>query len=90
MIIDHRRIVCAAIRNENGAIICSPRHFDKLMREQIQASTEEFPPSSEQGFVDQFGNFINREKALKIAILKEQIIRNCGGDDKELFSENLY
>ena len=31
-----RVVVCAAIRNSSGVIICSARHFDALMHRQIQ------------------------------------------------------
>ena len=85
-----QRIVCAAIKNDYGSIICGPRHWDMTMRKQLELSGERFPASSEQGFVDQHGNFLSRQEALKIAKANGQIIRRCGGDDTGLFSENLY
>ena len=48
---------------------------------------------SEQGFVDRFGKFHNREEAWKIAEPAGQIRRRVGGDTINggtLFSENLY
>jgi hypothetical protein len=45
---------------------------------------------AQQGFVDQFGAFHSRESALNIATKAGQIFRRCGGDEKQLFSENLY
>ena len=48
---------------------------------------------SEQGFIDRFGKFHNREEAWKIAEPAGQIRRRVGGDTINggtLFSENLY
>lgn len=45
---------------------------------------------TEQGFIDQHGNFYSREEAWKIAQANGQIIRRVGGDEGRLFSENLY
>lgn len=84
-----RRIVCAAIRQANGFVICGVRHFDTVMREQIQHSDLDWS-RAEQGFMDQRGMFLNRKQALGVAEEANQIIRRCGGDDTELFSENLY
>lgn len=85
-----RRVVCAAIRDENGIIICGPRHFDHIMHVQIAAHPEGSWNLAEQGFVDQFGEWLTREEALTVALEAHQIVRRCGGDDCELFSENLY
>ena len=86
-----RRVVCAAIRNNDGDIICGPRHFDKIMHRLISASRKRDAwKMAEQGFVDQRGDWLTREEALHIALANGQIIRRCGGDDHELFSENLY
>ena len=88
-----KRIVCAALRKD-GDIIIGPRHFDATMRRQIEDYSEDYCigywKSAEQGFIDQFGNFHSREDALIIAIAAGQILRRCGGDTRELFSENLY
>lgn len=85
-----QRIVCAAIRHPNGSVICGPRHFDMLMRIQVKESPHGGWGHAEQGFVDQCGVFLNRKQALGVAEEAGQIIRRCGGDDTELFSENLY
>lgn len=84
-----QRIVCAAIRNDVYDIICSPRHWDSLMRVQVSLSSGKWD-MAEQGFVDQHGEFLTREQAFKVATEAGQIIRRCGGDDGKLFSENLY
>lgn len=86
-----RRVVCAANRL-GGDIICAPRHFDPTMRAQIRvhpAGVQAWA-ASEQGFVDQWGAFMGREEALEVARAAGQILRRCGGDETQLFSENLY
>ena len=88
-------VVCAACRF-NGVILCGARHFDNVMLSQIDHMVEGTKPSKpdehwEQGFIDQFGDFLTREEAM--AIVKENgqpfnIERNRG--DTVLFSEGLY
>lgn len=86
-----RRVVCAALRDKQGRIIAGPRHFDQIMHEQIRArALPNAWKTSEQGFIDQHGVFLTREEALAVAVMAEQIVRRCGGDDDKLFSENLY
>jgi acyl carrier protein len=86
-----RRVVCAALRHEDGRIVIGVRHLDPLMRQIIQVSggINEWE-RAEQGFVDQFGVFMTREEALTVATEANQIIRRCGGDTLRLYSENLY
>lgn len=83
------RIICAAIKNNAGDIILGIRHFDAIMHTQIRCNPSRWLVN-EQGFVDQYGEFFNRKEAWKIATESNQIIRRCPGDDKELFSENIY
>lgn len=86
-----RTIVCAAIRNENGRIICGARHYDGIMHSQILASNDDWTKNYiEQGFIDQKGIFLTRNEAYIIAKENNQIIHRCGGDNEKLFSENLY
>lgn len=88
------RIVCAANQYTDGTLIVGARHFDSVMR----ATLEKINPDlsywkklgHEQGFIDKFGKFHSREEAHKIAEAAGQIVRRCGGDEEELFSENLY
>lgn len=80
-----RRVVCAAMKDGNGTIICGPRHWDKIMHQNASGKS-----GWEQGFVDQHGEFLTREDAWKIAEAAGQIIRRVGGDGGRLFSENLY
>lgn len=91
------RVVCAAVLfpDEDDLIIASPRHFDVLCRDVIDAA---FPdrvpiPNYEEGFIDQHGKFYDRQYAWMIAALNGQIVKRVGGDGPEghgLFSENLY
>ena len=84
-------IVCAAIKhNKTGLVICGVRHFDKLMVDQIKASTVQGWVDSIQGFVNHKGSFLTREEADIEAIQCDQIKRRVSGDESFLFSENLY
>lgn len=89
-----QRIVCAAIRNWLGDIVCGARHFDTIMRAQIKDCYGwENMGDADQGFIDQHGKFLNRRKAWVVAEAAGQILRRVGGDTLScgtLFSENLY
>lgn len=88
-----RRVVCAAIRVSNGAVICSARHFDARMHEQIHRDeiAEISWRRAEQGFIDQFGAFMDRLTAFRVAKAAGQIIRKCGNPNGDiLYSEHLY
>lgn len=92
-----QRVVCAANRyiKDHDYMLVGPRHWDKTMRSQ-NAGYPEFVRESiewEQGFIDQFGDFLTRQEAWVIANEQGQIIRRCGGDSANggtLYSENLY
>jgi len=93
-------IVCAAMR-KGKFIACGARHFDAVMRRQIVLCGLDFE-DWEQGFIDQYGNFLTRAEAWKIADARGQIRRRTAlennpnprraniGDEGLLFSENLY
>lgn len=85
-----RIIVCAAIQKE-GRIITGARHYDKIMHQQIAASEGKdfWKAKAEQGFIDQFGDFIDRREAWKIAEKQNQIKRKVSSPGI-LYSENLY
>jgi hypothetical protein len=86
------RIVCAAMYKE-GRIICGARHFDAVMRQQMEASEGiKWWRSCKQGFINQFGEFLTREEAYIIALEQGQIYRPDGGsgDKKTLYSEMCY
>jgi hypothetical protein len=84
-----RRIVCAAML-KNGRIITSARHYDKIMRAQMEASEGlDWWKGCKQGFIDQFGDFLDRKDAWNIAIEQNQIRQEVSSPGT-LFSENLY
>lgn len=84
-----RRVVCAAIR-KNGFMALGPRHFDRVMHDQIGELP--FPMrDAEEGFIDQWGRFMTREEAFEVASAAGQIRQKTGNlSSRELFSEDLY
>lgn len=80
------RIVSAAIINDLGVIFSLPapkRHHNII-------NLLGAPMGMRQGFLTSEGHFVSREEALKIARDANQIVARCGGDDTQLFSENLW
>jgi len=83
-----RRVVCAANRNrETGRLICGARHWDKIMRASLLPT--ENHAGWDQGFIDQFGDFLTRREAWEIAKDRGQILRDVSTPGT-LYSENLY
>jgi hypothetical protein len=85
-----RRVVCAALRNAAGRVVCGPRHFDAVMQAQLATEPEESWLNCQQGFVDQDGLFMDRLAARVLAGGNGQMLRRVHGDGMRLFSENLY
>jgi hypothetical protein len=58
-------IVCAALRKDD-ILIAGPRHFDKVMRSQIEAigKGKGYFADAEQGFIDKYGDFWSRAPTL--------------------------
>ena len=84
-----RIIVCAAMSKE-GRIVTGSRHFDQVMRSQMEASEGiKWWRNCEQGFIDQFGDFLNRDDAWVVAEEQDQIRRDVSTKG-HLYSENLY
>lgn len=87
-------VVCAACR-VYGVVLCGARHWDKVMRRQFALVSDEhkktMPRNEEQGFINQFGEFLSREEAMRVVKESGQpfdIDRNVG--DISLCSEGLY
>lgn len=80
-------IVCAAIKLHEGTIICGARHHDPIMNRVLRIIGNSGRPA--QGFIDQWGNFLTREEALRIAHKNGQVLEE-GHSKTELFSEDLY
>lgn len=95
-----RRIVCAANRFQlkDGGVLVIPgaRHYSRDMAEVIDQVrdklVEDHVHGDDQGFIDQWGEYHNREDSLIIATHAGQInvVRKKGGPADELFSEDLY
>ncbi|QXO11050.1 hypothetical protein pEaSNUABM54_00224 [Erwinia phage pEa_SNUABM_54] len=87
-------IVCAAVRHR-GVIYTGARHYDCIMRSQMDAAKlteKDFTVPAEEGFITNRREFVDRHAALKIAIASGQInkYRDVNISDFGLQSENLY
>ena len=86
-----QRIVCAACLYDNGVIIVSARHYDTLMCNQLAImNPSQRANEVQQGFIDQWGNFLDRKEALEVARRQGQIYRELNYNTEELYSEMLY
>lgn len=86
-------IVCAAMRHRKyqEKIVCSARHWDKIVRNYFDAGEKVRPLEWEQGFIDQWGRFHSREEAYKIVQDNGQPFNaDRNGSDIILYSEGLY
>lgn len=89
-----RRVVCAAIRADDGCLLLGVRHYDAGMNAQMvqRRDAEKFyhKEGADQGFVDQHGVYMTRTEAFKVAQEAGQIIdiKACGNG--RLYSEGLY
>jgi hypothetical protein len=101
--VSQRRVVCAAIRAADGTVLLGIRHYSADMHEQIRqrADGEKFKHrhDEDQGFVDQYGVFMDRFEAYRVAHAAGQIINpnKCGNGldgtgvvSAKLYSEGLY
>lgn len=83
-----RQVVCAA--NKFGdLIVLGVRHFCPLMRQTLRLLKIKGTEPHEQGFVDQWGNFMSRKEALYVLRSNGRFIPDRDFTD-ELYSENLY
>ena len=87
-------VVCAACRLDyegEKIILTGARHWDSVMCRMADALVID-GGDEEQGFIDQFGDFLTREEAMQIVLKNGQPFdkdRN-GGGTSGLFSEGLY
>ena len=85
-----RRIVCAAVKTNSGVVVCGVRHYDMVMHRVLaEMKFGQANPPPEQGFIDNRGEFLNRQEALKIADAAGQILNKTHPYD-QLFSEDIY
>lgn len=91
---EKRRLVCAAVLFENGHLLVGPRHYDRVMRDQIETygGYDKFKAMREkqQGFIDIYGEFLNRHEAWTRAEGLGQIIERRDQTPGTLYSEDLY
>lgn len=93
-----RRVVCAAIRASDGEVLIGIRHYSRDMHDQIEQRNDRHRwyhrNDQDQGFVDQYGDFMSREEAYKIAETAGQLrypeACGCGLNGPKLYSEGLY
>lgn len=96
------RIVCSAMKMDDGHIILGVRHFSPDMRATLQRiygtgfkllgnwiNKPYHLRVVEQGFVDQYGTFYDRGTAWAVARAAGQIRQMVSGAGT-LYSENLY
>jgi hypothetical protein len=86
-----RLVVCAAMLMDDGHIIVGIRHYSPEMRATLHKCYGDgyHKKVKDQGFVDQWGKFLNRKEAWKIASAAGQI-RRVVSIAGTLYSENLY
>ena len=86
-----RRVVCAAMLMEDGLIVTGVRHFSPEMRLVLHRIYGDgyHLRVVEQGFVDQWGEFMNREDAWVVALSQGQVLKEVASAGT-LYSENLY
>lgn len=84
-----RRVVCAACRHRSTQrIVCGPRHFDPIMRTSM--GPERWGGLADQGFIDQWGTFMDRAEAFQVAKAAGQILYGPHLLGDELDSSDLY
>lgn len=88
-------IVCAAIKFElNGIeaiVVPMVRHYSPDGGDIItELNYVHDLKEQEQGFITNFGRFVNRKEALQIAKQNDQIKYSIGYEPEELYSEMLY
>lgn len=85
-----RKIVTAAnLHKKTGLVLVGARHWSPAMIKQAKAcGIKPSDASFEQGFIDQYDQWLSREDAKRIAIKNGQPL--IGEDWGVLFSENLH
>jgi len=91
-----RRIVCAALRAADGTLLIGIRHYSADMHAQIKARPDGYKfyhrNGLDQGFVDQYGAYMDRSEAYQVALAAGQIIdfEACDVTRQRLHSEGVY
>lgn len=85
-----RVVVCSAVLYSTGLLLVGPRHFDSTMRAQAASVPNLYETPHVDGFIDQFGLFMDRCEALHIAKAMGQLKGTKCPPEDQLFSEDLY
>jgi hypothetical protein len=93
-----RRVACAAIRAADGKLLLGIRHYSDDMWRQINARHDGYlfkhRLDADQGFVDQWCEWMSREEAYTVALAAGQIrypdACGMGLGGPRLYSEGLY
>lgn len=88
--IREKRVVCAACRFEDGHIILGIRHWSPDMRLSAALQGREIAVKHDQGFVDQYGQWLTRQEAYQIAVKNDQYKPYPPSTPGTLYSEDLY
>ena len=99
VIIPGRFVVCAAVKY-GELIIAGARHFDHVMHSQLDRIKEDKLIEEDalgeyvEGFIDQFGVFMDRSEAYHVALAGGQLntrrLKSGNQGSTELFSEDIY
>ena len=89
-----RRVVCAALRAEDGSLLLGVRHYSADMHALIDALPDGYKfchrSGDDQGFVDQRGQYMTRREAWNVAEAAGQVRRQGYDGEGVLYSEDLY
>lgn len=85
------RVVCAANRFKDGAVVLGVRHGCEIMMLTAKAMGYDNLLHTEQGFYTNWQRFVTRQEAMKIAKEQDQWLYKDGThNDDVLYSECLY
>lgn len=94
VLIPGRFVVCAAVKYGEDIVVAGARHFDRVMHSQLDQMVLDEADGFIEGFIDQFGVFMDRSEAYQIALAGGQInkrrLKTGNQGSTELFSEDLY
>lgn len=88
-----RRVVAAALKLHDGRILVGVRHFDEIMRSWLPSKHGDavaMIKGHEQGFVDNYYQFMDRTEAYNVAVEQNQLLTPFVGIKGSLCSEDLW
>lgn len=89
-----RKVVCAACKQDEYLVV-GPRHYHPVMHMQFDLLKKAGIKTTlkwSQGFIDQWGKYMDRHEALLVALAASQDVdfKRNGGSGNELYSEGIY